>query len=186
MALQHQNRKKTAKKAPAKRKSAAKGNPSKAASATTKARAASRKRKKKQTRAEVAKLQFRKGVRNTLYGATVITTIFAAIMVVAGLFLVYQWKEYKVTETVKETKVLQDKILRLQSENSRLKANINTRLKNNQRILKVTRERLGLDAARNRSVLRVDQKAFDYYVQKDQQEKKQDLQQEPLRAGYSE
>ncbi|MEL6821417.1 MAG: hypothetical protein AAFP70_06640 [Calditrichota bacterium] len=188
MALQHQNRK----KASTKKKSSSRKTSSKSTAAakkdttTAKARAASKKRKKKKTRAELAKLQFRKGLRNTLYGATVITTIFTAIMVVAGLFLVYQWKEYKVTETVKETKVLQDRILRLQSENSRLKANINTRLKNNQRILKMTRERLGLDAARNRSVLRVDQKAFEYYVQKDQQEKEQNLQQNSIGETYSE
>ncbi len=118
-------------------------------------------------------LQVKQGVRQAVYGFYTISLVFLILILVSLAFLVYQWKDYQITEYVKDIQHLKAEILRLDSEKSRYQAKINSELMTYYRIARVAEKELGLKPASTEPLpLRVDKKRLAFYVQKDTEEEK--------------
>lgn len=112
----------------------------------------------------------KRGMRKALYDFYTISLVFLMLLVLSSMFLLYQWKNYKVVEFGKEIQRLQSEKLRLESEMSRNQARMITF---QQKVEKIAPEKLGLKPAIREPVLfRIDQKKLDYYVQKDREVQK--------------
>lgn len=113
----------------------------------------------------------KRGMRRALYDFYTISLVFLMLLVLSSMFLLFQWKNYKVVEFGKEIQRLQSEKLRLESEMSRNQAKMITF---QQKVEKIAPEKLGLKPAIREPVLfRIDQKKLDYYVQKDREAQKE-------------
>ena len=110
-------------------------------------------------------------MRKALYDFYTISLVFLMLLVLSSMFLLFQWKNYKVVEFGKEIQRLQSEKLRLESEMSRNQAKM---IAFQQKVEKIAPEKLGLKPAIREPVLfRIDQKKLDYYVQKDREAQKE-------------
>ncbi len=134
---------------------------------------AAQKKKKSRKQQKQQSQYFKQRMRQALYGFYTISMVFLVLVVLSLSFLLYQWKEYKITELAKEIQQLKAEILKLSSENNRYQSKINTRLEVHHRIAEIVKQRLDLEPAiQEPIVFKVDKDKLQYYVQKDQEEKK--------------
>ena len=135
-------------------------------------RATPKRTPRKRTANKHTVLHVKKGVRQAVYGFYTISVVFLILVMISLAFLLYQWKNYQITEYVKDIQQLKAEVLRLDSERSRYQARINTELMKYYRIARVAEKKLGLKPAIQKPTpLTVNKQRLQYYVQKDQKEK---------------
>ncbi len=122
----------------------------------------------------------KQAVRQGLQQLAYVGVIFLSLVVLSLGFLLYQWKDYQITEYAKEIEQLRAEVLRLQSDNSRKQAYINTELLKYHRIARIAEEKLGLKPALQKpTVLVVDKQKLEAYAQKDREEEAKEAARQP-------
>ncbi len=113
----------------------------------------------------------KKGAHDAAVGFTSIFVMFMVLLVLSGLFLGYQYKEYKIVQLGTEIRQLKAEILRLNSLNQRLRARISTQLDEYHRIARIAREKLQLEESIEKPlVLKVDKDKYQKYRARDEKE----------------
>ncbi len=123
--------------------------------------------KRKTTKARSkSKETIKKGVRRALLDFYTISLIFLGLLILSSMFLVYQWKDFWITEYGKDIGRLQGQIFTLTSELSHNQATVNHL---QQQVEKVAPKKLGLQPSlKEPIVFKVNQNKLEYYVRKDQ------------------
>lgn len=92
---------------------------------------------------------------------------FFVLILVSISFILFQLKEFQITEEIKEIRGLRNDIEELRSQNHRYQSKIKNELAANSRISSLGRE-MGLEeTTRSPEVLIVDKKKLDHYAEED-------------------
>lgn len=127
--------------------------------------------RKKKPKKEEAIYWLKKGTREAFYGFSSVLLAFLVLLILSMAFLFYQYKEYKILQYSREIQQLKVEILKLNSQNNRLKSRIHTRLSEYNRIARVVRDKLGLvESIEKPTRLRVDKKTYEKFARKDEEE----------------
>jgi len=122
-------------------------------------------------RTKTAVYRLKSGAKSAFHGISTILIMFSLLIIASSSFILYQYKEYKITELAEEIQTLKLDILKLASQNSRYQGLLNSRLLRYQRIAAVAKTRLHMKESLHQPAhFRVDKKQLEYYVRLDQKE----------------
>ncbi len=132
-------------------------------------------RKKKRTvrhngtrKATVLNTVYRKG-KEAARGMSVAAIISLLFLIIASVFLMYQWKEFKIRQTLEEITALKMEISRLRTEIIRKEGYIKRELMNYNRVSRIAFKAKGLkQSVQSPTALIVDKSTWHHWLEKDE------------------